>query len=110
MHVLVGASPQHFAAGIARSLRRRHVVVDVASTETMLMALSRTNAYDVIVLDRDLLHTRVSSARRELHTECPDAIIVMLGTMEDQLESEPFVAKPVDPDELARRVHALKQS
>lgn len=115
MRVLVAEDHERVADAVARGLRRTGLAVDVAPDGAAALYKARVNAYDVVVLDRDLPLTHGDEVCRTLNAEQPGTKILMLtaaGTLDDMVEglalgADDYLSKPFRFAELVARVDAL---
>src|SRR5215212_7935361 len=115
VRVLVVEDETRLAAAIARVLRRSGIATDVAHDgETALQKAGR-EAYDVIVLDRNLPALSGDDVCRRLVAEGTEIKILMLTARDAigervaglELGADDYVPKPVAMTELVARVRAL---
>jgi DNA-binding response OmpR family regulator len=115
VRVLVVEDERVFADAIATGLRRDALAVDVAYDGAGALERAAVNAYDVIVLDRDLPKVHGDEVCRRLVDERYPARIIMLtaaGELDDRVEgltlgADDYLAKPFAFKELIARVRAL---
>ncbi|POM22861.1 Transcriptional regulatory protein TcrA [Actinomadura rubteroloni] len=115
MRVLVVEDERVLADAIATGLRRDALAVDVAYDGAGALERASVNAYDVIVLDRDLPKVHGDEVCRRLVDERYPARIIMLtaaGELDDRVEgltlgADDYLAKPFAFKELIARVRAL---
>jgi DNA-binding response OmpR family regulator len=113
VRLLVVEDRQVMADSIARSLRREGMAVDVAYDGGSALDLVNVNAYEVVVLDRDLPVVHGDAVCRALAGG--DARILMLtasGTVDDRVEglsigADDYLPKPFALAELIARIRAL---
>jgi DNA-binding response OmpR family regulator len=115
VRVLVVEDETRLATAIARVLRRSGIATDVAHDgETALQKAGR-EAYDVIVLDRNLPALSGDDVCRRLVAEGTETKILMLTARDAigervaglELGADDYVPKPVAMTELVARVRAL---
>src|SRR5215212_4360398 len=115
MRVLLAEDEPRVADAIARGLRREGLAVDVAPDGGQALYKARVNAYDVVVLDRDLPEVHGDDVCRALNSEQPGTRVLMVtahrGT-DDLVEglslgADDYLPKPFRFPELVARVHAL---
>ncbi|GAA0964721.1 response regulator transcription factor [Actinocorallia libanotica] len=115
MRVLVVEDERVMADAIATGLRREAMAVDVAYEGAGALERASVNAYDVVVLDRDLPRVHGDEVCRRLVAERYGARILMLtaaGELDDRvaglnLGADDYLAKPFAFKELIARVRAL---
>ncbi|MFC0039768.1 response regulator [Actinomadura rayongensis] len=115
MRVLVVEDERVLADAIATGLRRDALAVDVAYDGAGALERAAVNAYDVIVLDRDLPKVHGDEVCRRLVDQRYPARIIMLtaaGELDDRVEgltlgADDYLAKPFAFKELIARVRAL---
>jgi DNA-binding response OmpR family regulator len=115
VRVLVVEDERVMADAIATGLRREAMAVDVAYDGAGALERAAVNAYDVIVLDRDLPKVHGDEVCRRLVAERYGARILMLtaaGELDDRvaglnLGADDYLAKPFAFKELIARVRAL---
>jgi DNA-binding response OmpR family regulator len=101
------------ADSIARSLRREGMAVDIAYDGGTALHLAKVNAYEVVVLDRDLPVVHGDEVCRSLSGG--DARILMLtasGTVDERVDglsigADDYLPKPFALSELIARIRAL---
>ena len=115
MRVLVVEDERVLADAIAAGLRRESLAVDVAYDGAEALERAEVNAYDVVVLDRDLPVVHGDEVCRTLVGRRAAARILMLtaaGDLEDRvaglsLGADDYLPKPFAFTELVARVRAL---
>ncbi len=115
MRVLVVEDERDLAAAIARGLRRDGLAVDVAHDGAVALEKAEVNAYDVILLDRDLPAVHGDDVCRELRRAGIESRVLMLTastTVGDRVEgldlgADDYLGKPFEFAELQARVRAL---
>ncbi|MGH9003384.1 MAG: response regulator transcription factor, partial [Acidimicrobiia bacterium] len=103
------------AAAIARGLRREGMAVDLAADGGSALEKTAANAYDVVVLDRDLPVVHGDDVCRALTAGGAHARILMLtasGELDDRVEglmlgADDYLGKPFAFVELVARIRAL---
>ncbi|MBO0732652.1 MAG: response regulator transcription factor [Acidimicrobiaceae bacterium] len=113
MRLLVVEDRRLMADSIARSLRREGMAVDVAYDGRAALDLAAVNAYQVVVLDRDLPEVHGDEVCRKLAGG--DTRILMLtaaGAVDDLVDgltlgADDYLAKPFALAELVARIRAL---
>jgi DNA-binding response OmpR family regulator len=115
MRVLVVEDEDVLADAVAEWLRRESFAVDVAYDGSSAQERLSVNAYDVVVLDRDLPGVHGDEICRGILAELPDTRVLMLtaaAAVRDRvaglaLGADDYLIKPFAMVELAARVHAL---
>jgi DNA-binding response OmpR family regulator len=115
MRVLVVEDEAQLADAIARGLRREGMAVDTAGDGDLALEKAAINAYDVVVLDRDLPRVHGDEVCQTLRAGGSPARILMLtasGTLDDRvsglnLGADDYLPKPFAFVELTARVRAL---
>lgn len=113
--MLVVEDEQILADSIAAGLRREAFAVDVSYDGDSALERAFVNAYDVIVLDRDLPRIHGDEVCRQVVEERPATRILMLtasGAVTDrvhglELGADDYLPKPFAFAELLARVRAL---
>jgi DNA-binding response OmpR family regulator len=113
VRLLVVEDKQVMADSIARSLRREGMAVDIAYDGGTALHLAKVNAYEVVVLDRDLPVVHGDEVCRSLSGG--DARILMLTasvTVDDRVDglsigADDYLPKPFALAELIARIRAL---
>jgi DNA-binding response OmpR family regulator len=115
MRVLVVEDDSVMADAIAEGLRDQGIAVDLAYDGATGLDKATLNAYDVIVLDRDLPRLHGDALCRQIVDSPGTSRILMLtaaGLVEDRVEglnlgADDYLAKPFAFAELVARVRAL---
>ncbi|MCP9950088.1 response regulator transcription factor [Actinomadura madurae] len=115
MRVLVVEDERFLADLVAEGLRERAMAVDVAYDGDGALERLAVNAYDVLVLDRDLPGVHGDDICRELARRGEPVRILMLtasGAVHERVDglnlgADDYLAKPFAFDELVARVNAL---
>jgi DNA-binding response OmpR family regulator len=115
MRVLVVEDESLLANAVARGLRREGMAVDVAADGESALRRVEIDAYDVVVLDRDLPVVHGDDVCRRLVARDTAPRVLMLtasGTVADRVEglsigADDYLGKPFAFAELVARVRAL---
>ena len=115
MRVLVAEDHRRLATTLAEGLRREGMAVDLAFDGRDALAHATVNAYDVVVLDRDLPRVHGDEVCRALVADNNPARVLMLtaaSTIRDRVEglglgADDYLPKPFDFSELVARIRAL---
>lgn len=115
MRVMVVEDQRLLADAVAEGLRRAAMAVDAAYDGTTALERLRVNAYDVLVLDRDLPGVSGDAVCAEVVASGSGVRVLMLtaaGSLNDRvtglnLGADDYLAKPFDMEELLARVRAL---
>jgi DNA-binding response OmpR family regulator len=115
MRVLVVEDEDVLADAVAEWLRREAFAVDVAYDGSSAAERIGVNAYDVIVLDRDLPGISGDELCRGILSDLPHTRVLMLtaaAAVRDRvaglaLGADDYLVKPFAMVEMAARVHAL---
>jgi DNA-binding response OmpR family regulator len=115
MRVLLVEDHAKLAMTVATGLRQEGMAVDVAFDGRDALAHVAANAYDVVVLDRDLPHVHGDDVCRILVAEGHECGVLMLtaaNTVEDLvhglgLGADDYLSKPFKFAELVARIRAL---
>jgi len=115
MRVLVAEDVHRLADDIAEGLRDHGMAVDVAYDGPSAMGKLAMNAYDVLVLDRDLPGVHGDTICRRIADDDLPVMVLMLtaaGTPDERvaglsLGADDYLAKPFHFPELVLRIHAL---
>ncbi len=114
MRVLVAEDEQLLADTIATGLRNRSIAVDVCYDGQAALQRAQENAYDVIVLDRDLPNIHGDQVCRTIVARGGSTRVLMLTAasgLRDRVEgldlgADDYLGKPFAFEELVARVHA----
>jgi DNA-binding response OmpR family regulator len=115
MRVLVVEDHERLARAVAEGLRREGMAVDIALDGHDALRHIIVNAYDVVVLDRDIPGVHGDQVCATLVQEHRDTRVLMLTaatTIRDRVEglglgADDYLPKPFDFAELIARVRAL---
>jgi DNA-binding response OmpR family regulator len=115
MRVLVVEDDEVLARAVAAGLRREGMAVDVALDGDNALARIGVNAYDVVVLDRDLPGTRGDDVCRTLVSGRSETRVLMLTAASSVAErvdgldlgADDYLPKPFDWAELVARIRAV---
>ena len=115
MRVLIIEDERDLAEAIARGLRRDGLAVDVALDGEAGLEKATVNAYDVVLLDRDLPLLHGDEVCRQLLDGGVESRILMLtaaGSVGDRIDglnagADDYLGKPFDFGELKARIRAL---
>jgi len=115
MRVLIVEDHRELAATIAVGLRREGMAVDLAFDGQEALLHTGREAYDVVVLDRDLPKVHGDQVCRALVERGSTARVLMLtasGTIEDRVDglglgADDYLPKPFAFAELVARIRAL---
>jgi DNA-binding response OmpR family regulator len=115
MRVLLVEDHAKLAMTVATGLRREGMAVDVAFDGRDALDHVAANAYDVVVLDRDLPQVHGDDVCRALVAEGHESAVLMLTaarTLDDlvdglSLGADDYLAKPFKFAELVARIRAL---
>lgn len=115
MRVLVVEDEQLLADAVATGLRREAMAVDVVYDGAAALERVEVNAYDVVVLDRDLPRVHGDDVcRRIVALELPTRVLMLTasGDVSDRVEglelgADDYLPKPFAFQELIARVRAL---
>ena len=115
MRVLIVEDHRELAATIAVGLRREGMAVDLAFDGQEALRRAGREAYDVVVLDRDLPKLHGDQVCRALVERGSTARVLMLtasGTIEDRVDglglgADDYLPKPFAFAELVARIRAL---
>jgi DNA-binding response OmpR family regulator len=115
MRVLIAEDDDRLARAVAAGLRRRGMTADVALDGGSALDKLAVNAYDVVVLDRDLPGVGGDEICRRLAVGRAESRILMLTaarSVRDRVEglglgADDYLPKPFDFTELVARIQAL---
>src|SRR5262250_268659 len=115
MRVLIAEDDDRLARAVAAGLRRRGMTADVALDGGGALDKLAVNAYDVVVLDRDLPGVGGDEICRRLAAGRAESRILMLTaarSVADRVEglglgADDYLPKPFDFTELVARIQAL---
>ncbi len=115
MRVLVVEDEPYLADAIRDGLRLEAIAADVAGDGQAALDLAELNAYDVVVLDRDLPVLHGDEVARRLVVAHPSTRILMLTAaveLDDKesgfgLGADDYLTKPFELRELVLRLRAL---
>src|SRR5262245_51934922 len=115
MRVLIAEDDDRLARAMAAGLRRRGMTADVALDGGGALDKLAVNAYDVVVLDRDLPGVHGDEICRRLAAQRSASRILMLTaarSVRDRVEglglgADDYLPKPFDFTELVARIQAL---
>src|SRR5215468_3663908 len=115
MRVLIAEDDDRLARAVAAGLRRRGMSADVALDGGGALDKLAVNAYDVVVLDRDLPGVGGDEICRRLAAGRAESRILMLTaarSVRDRVEglglgADDYLPKPFDFTELVARIQAL---
>ncbi|MGW4701123.1 response regulator transcription factor [Streptomyces sp. NPDC004285] len=117
MRVLVAEDERDLAALLATGLRRAGFAVDTVHAGDDALERLALDAYDVLVLDRDLPRVHGDDvARRVVAAGTPTRILMLTASaaVEDRVQgldlgADDYLGKPFDFPELVSRVRALRR-
>jgi two-component system response regulator VanR len=117
VRVLVVEDEEALAGALQAGLRREAMAVDTALDAEAALELLGVNAYDVVVLDRDLPGLHGDELCRLIVADHPGCRVLMLtaarrlGDKVDGLElgADDYLTKPFEFPELAARLRALQR-
>jgi DNA-binding response OmpR family regulator len=117
MRVLLVEDEERLATTIAKGLRREGMAVDVVLDGAAALDKASMNAYDVVVLDRNLPQVHGDDVCRELvHRESLARILMLTaaGSVKDRvtgldLGADDYLPKPFALSELVARIRALSR-
>lgn len=115
MRILVVDDEEDIANALVKGLRQQGYAADIALDGQKALEMAWVNEYDLLILDLNLPGMDGLEVCRQLRTEKPDLLILML-TARDKLEdkvtgldlgADDYMVKPFHFEELAARVRAL---
>lgn len=115
MRILVVDDEEDIANALVKGLRQQGYAADIALDGQKALEMAWVNEYDLLILDLNLPGMGGLEVCRQLRTEKPDLLILML-TARDKLEdkvtgldlgADDYMVKPFHFEELAARVRAL---
>src|SRR5687767_11723538 len=115
MRILLVEDEIKVATQLAKGLREEHLVVDVAHDGLEGEFLARTNAYDLLILDRMLPGKEGADLCRDLRRDglqVPILLLTARDAVSDRVEgldagADDYLAKPFAFEELLARIRAL---
>lgn len=114
VRVLVVEDETALADAVARGLRRYGMTVDVAYDGTDGYSMATSDAYDVLVLDRDLPGMSGDDICRSITAASVTRVLMLTASTSDaaraagfELGASDYVTKPFGFTDLAERVRAL---
>src|ERR1700722_4141118 len=115
MRVLIAEDHRRLATAVADGLRREGMAVDLAFDGNDALAHATINAYDVIVLDRDLPGLHGDEVCRALVARGSESRVLMLtaaSTLKDRVDglglgADDYLPKPFEFAELVARIRAV---
>jgi DNA-binding response OmpR family regulator len=115
MRVLIAEDDDRLAQAVAAGLRRRGMTADVVLDGGTALDKLAVNAYDVVILDRDLPDVHGDEICRRLTAARAESRILMLTaarSVRDRVEglglgADDYLPKPFDFAELVARIQAL---
>jgi len=118
IHVLLVDDEEEFLDATAKVLERRGFVVTCATRGEQALAIARSCRVDVLVLDVKMPGIDGEETYRRLHREHPGLPVLMLtghGSVPQAFQMSKdgvfdYLAKPCEPDELARRIRQAAAS
>ena len=100
MRVLLVEDEVELAEAVARVLRREGMAVDVAFDGREALDRASVNAYDVVVLDRDLPQVHGDEVCKALVADSTESRVLMLtaaGAIEDRVEASASARRTTCP-------------
>jgi len=115
MRVLIVEDDRHLRTSITRGLREASHVVEQAATGEQAIALAKSSAFDVMILDVRLPGVdglAVSRAVRAAGNRVPILMLTALDDVEQRIAgldagADDYLAKPFQTEELIARLRAL---
>lgn len=115
MRILLVEDDQKLCSLVKAQLAEQEIECDICNDGADAFHYAKTNAYDVIVLDRMLPHKdgiTIIDELREHQIETPVIFVTALGQLNDRVNglnhgADDYLSKPFEIVELVARIHAL---